>query len=70
MTLTELAVVPGGYELETAGRTLFLDLIERGSVYELIFRGAWKATKKGALLKRLIRKQFDPVVPRLRIRLK
>ncbi len=70
MALTGLVVVPDGYELKTASHTLPLDLIERGSVYELVFRGAWKATKKGALLKKLIRKQFEPLVPRLRIRLK
>lgn len=69
MALARLAPVPAGYEIQTATQRLVVFLTPRGPVFELGFRGPWGAGK-GKLIQKLIAKQFDPVIPRIRIRLR
>ncbi|MGI8617674.1 MAG: hypothetical protein ACR2L6_01125 [Gemmatimonadaceae bacterium] len=69
MTLARLAVSPAGYEIQTSPDVLRLTVAQHGRVFELGFAGSWRAARKGKLIKRLLAKQFDPVIPRLRIRL-
>lgn len=70
MALAGLTLLPGGYEVRTSVDTLSLVITRRGPAFELVFHGPWRSAKKGVLLAKLIRKQFEPVVPRLRIRLR
>lgn len=69
MTLVALAVSPDGYEIRTRDEALRLTLVSRGRVFELGFPGGWRAVAKGKLVKRLLAKQFEPFLPRPRIRL-
>lgn len=67
MSLARLTVVPGAYEIQTSRETFFLTVARRYRGFALDFRGAWSTTQRGALLKKLIGKQFEPIIPRLRI---
>ncbi|MEO6331319.1 MAG: hypothetical protein ABIV11_02690 [Gemmatimonadaceae bacterium] len=68
MALARLAVSPAGYEIQTSKESLLLSVVRHGSVFQLGFHGSWRAGKKGRLIRNLIAKQFDPVIPRIRLR--
>ncbi|MGK2934438.1 MAG: hypothetical protein ACSLFE_04245 [Gemmatimonadaceae bacterium] len=70
MTLVALAVSPDGYEIRTRHESLRVTLTSRGRAFQLRFPGRWRAVAKGKLVKRLLAKQFEPFVPRPRIRLR
>lgn len=70
MTLVAHAVLPGGYEIRTRQDLLRLTLSSHGRAFQLRFPGRWRAVAKGMLVKRLLGKQFEPFVPRPRIRLR
>lgn len=70
MALAELTISPPGYEIRTARETLTLSVARRGPSFELVFRGPWRELKKAALIRKLIAKQFEPLVPRVRIELR
>jgi len=68
MALAGLTIQPRGYEIRTATQRLVVSVTRRGSAFEIGFRGPWREGKKGSLVRKLIAKQFEPLVPRLRIR--
>jgi hypothetical protein len=68
MALARLTIDPSGYEIRTSTLFLVVSLSRRGPAFEIGFRGPWREGKKGRLIRNLIAKQFEPVVPRLRIR--
>jgi hypothetical protein len=70
MTLVGLTVSPAGYEIQTRHDSLGLTLSSHGRGFQLGFAGRWRAAAKGRLVKRLLAKQFEPFVPRPRIRLR
>lgn len=70
MTLVELAVSPDRYEIRTVDASLHLTISPPGRVVWLGFAQSWREVAKGKLIKRLLAKQFEPVVPRPRIRLR
>lgn len=70
MALAELTISPAGYEIRTSRETLTLAVSPRGRAFELVFRGPWRDVRKAVLIRKLIAKQFEPLVPRLRIRLR
>lgn len=67
MALAHLTIDRGGYEIRTATQCLVVSLTRRGSAFEMRYRGPWSEGRKATLIRDLIAKQFDPVVPRLRI---
>ena len=70
MALARVTETAGGYELSTAKDVFAIVVARRGRGVDLRFRGRWSTAKKGILLRNLLAKQFEPVVPRLRIALK
>jgi hypothetical protein len=70
MALAELTISPSGYEIRTSRETLTIELSPRGRALALVFRGPWRDVRKAVLIRKLIAKQFEPLVPRLRIRLR
>jgi hypothetical protein len=70
MTLVAHTVSPGGYEIRTRQDLLRLTLSSHGRAFQLGFAGNWRAVAKGKLVKRLLAKQFEPFIPRPRIRLR
>lgn len=70
MTLVALAMSPDGYEIRTRQESLRIILVSRGRAFQLRFPGRWREAAKGNLVKRLLAKQFEPFVPRPRIRLR
>lgn len=70
MTLVALAVSPDGYVISTRQDLLRLILSNQGRTFQLGFAGNWRAGAKGKLVKRLLAKQFEPFIPRPRIRLR
>ncbi len=70
MTLVHLRVTSDGYEIQTGGAPLRVTVSHGGPVLQLTFPGAWRAARKGVLVRNLIAKQFQPMVPRLRIHLR
>ena len=69
MSLAELESSPGGYHIRTSKQELRIRVEPRRFATELTFRGPWRSPK-GMLIKKLIAKQFEPFIPRLRVRLK
>lgn len=70
MMLVAFAVAPDGYEIRTRHDSLRLTLSMQGRAFRLGFPGRWREAAKGKLVRRLLAKQFEPLVPRPRIRLR
>lgn len=70
MLLVGLAVAPEGYEVRTRHDSLRVAVSRQGRAFRLGFRGRWREAAKGKLVQRLLAKQFEPLVPRPRIRLR
>lgn len=70
MTLVAHDVSPGGYEIRIRQHLLRLTLSAHGRTFQLGFAGDWRGAAKGKLVKRLLAKQFEPFIPRPRIRLR
>jgi hypothetical protein len=70
MTLARLTTLADGYQVHVARDSFTLTLAPRGDTIALRFQSLARAGKKGILIRNLLRKQFNPVVPRLRIRLR
>ena len=70
MALARLTILPAGYEIRTATQCLSLFVSPRGFGFDVAFHGPWREGKKARLIENLIAKQFDPLVPRFRIRLR
>ena len=69
MTLTKLTILSDGYRVQV-GDSFVLALVLRGNGMVLRFEGLARAGKKGLLVRKVLRKQFNPIVPPLRIRLR
>ena len=70
MTLVAHTASPGGYEIRMRQDLLRLTLSSHGRAFQLGFAGNWRGGAKGKLIKRLLAKQFEPFIPRPRIRLR
>ncbi|MDQ3515334.1 MAG: hypothetical protein M3403_00970 [Gemmatimonadota bacterium] len=70
MMLVRLLVTSPGYEIYMGATALGVVVSRRGPALQLTFRGPWRAGKKNVLVRNLFAKQFEPIVPRLRIRLR
>ena len=70
MTLVRLGVTSLGYKIDIDSTALGVVVSRRGPALQLTFPGAWRAGKKSTLVRNVIAKQFEPIVPRLRIRLR
>ncbi len=70
MALARLTSLPDGYQIHVGRETFSLILDSRGNAVALRFKGLGRAGKKGLLIRKLLSKQFDPVVPRLKIHLR
>lgn len=70
MTLARLTVLPDGYEVHVGRDSFTLTLEPRRNAIALRFQGLGRAGKKGILIRKLLGKQFDPLIPRLRVRLR
>lgn len=69
MMLAQLTAVAEGYRVQTPRETLHIDVVAKARVFTVVFRGPWRGSRKAGLIRKLLRKQFEPVIPRLRIRL-
>jgi hypothetical protein len=70
MTLARLTILPDGYQVHVGRDSFTLTLTPRGDAIALRFQGLGRAGKKGILIRKLLAKQFEPLVPRFRIRLR
>lgn len=70
MTLARLTTLPDGYQIHVGRESFRVTLVPRGGGMALRFRGLERAGRKGLLIRKLLSKQFDPFVPRLKIRLR
>ena len=70
MTLARLTTLPDGYQIHVGRDSFLLTLARRGDGMALRFKGLARAGKKGLLIRKLLSKQFNPFVPRLKIRLR
>ena len=70
MMLVRLLVTSAGHEIQAGGASLIVSVSRRGPALQLTFRGPWGAGKKSMLIRNLFAKQFEPVIPRLRIHLR
>ena len=70
MTLARLTSLPDGYRIHVGRDSFTVTLVPRGNAFALRFIGLGRAGKKGLLIRKLLSKQFDPFVPRLKIRLR
>jgi hypothetical protein len=65
------AITPEGVRLQVADAELMIRIRARGSgAFQLRFDGPWRAQRKATLLRSVIAKQFEPPLPRIRIRLR
>jgi hypothetical protein len=70
MALARLTSLPDGYQIHVGRESFALTLVQRGNAVGLRFKGLGQAGKKGILIRKLLSKQFDPVIPRLKIKLR
>lgn len=70
MTLARLTTAADGYEIDSSRGVLIVTVSRNGGVFALGFSGMGRAGKKGVLIRNLLAKQFDPIIPRIRIRLR
>ena len=70
MALARLTSLPDGCEVHVGRESFMVTLVPRGGGVALRFRGLERAGKKGLLIRKLLSKQFDPFVLRLKIRLR
>lgn len=70
MALARLTSLPDGYQIHVGRESFVLTLVPRGNSIALRFKGLGRAGKKGLLIRKLLGKQFDPVIPRLKIHLR
>ena len=70
MALARVSETAGGYELSTAKDVFIVRVALRRRGVDLRFLGPWTTAKKGVLLRNLLAKQFEPIIPRLRITLR
>ena len=68
MTLARLTTLPDGYRVHVGRDSFRLTLTRRGDGMALRFKELGRAGKKGHLIRKLLGKQFDPVIPRLRFK--
>jgi hypothetical protein len=70
MALARLTSLPDGYQIHVGRESFALTLVPRGNALALRFKGLGRAGKKGLLIRKLLSKQFDPIIPRLKIHLR
>jgi hypothetical protein len=71
MVLATSNVTAEGVRVRLAQTDLSIHMRPLGtSAFELSFEGPWRAHRKAILLLSVIAKQFDPPLPRIRIRLR
>ena len=70
MALARLTSVPDGYQIHVGRDSFLLTLVRRGDGMALRFKGLERAGKKGILIRKLLAKQFTPIIPRLKIHLR
>ncbi len=70
MTLARLTAVADRYEIDSSRGVLIVSVSRNAGVIALGFSDMGQADKKGVLIRNLLAKQFDPIIPRIRIRLR
>ena len=70
MALARLTSLPDGCRIHVGRESFSVTLVPRAGGVALRFHGLERAGKKGLLIRKLLSKQFDPFVPRPRIRLR
>jgi len=71
MVLAVPTVTAEGVHVRLARRTLTIRIRAAGRrCFELGFRGDWRAERKARLVRAVIAKQLEPLMPRVRIRLR
>jgi len=70
MTLARLTAAADRYEIDSSRGVLIVTVSRNAGFFALGFSGMAQAGKKGVLIRNLLAKQFDPIIPRIRIRLR